>query len=120
MYQTITAETTNEQIVEKLFVAKRAMFEFATTEMESAYANGARFVSMAQNVRSTQALVEAQIGFRDVLAGNKPEAAVYYLLEICARSEDRSSGRDNDSIRACQDAIRGWASEAARELRYGV
>ena len=117
MNLTITAETTDEQIIAPLMDAKKRLAEFATAQVGSEYFEGERLVGAAQTVFTREALVSAQMQYRDLLKTDASKVSlVTYLLDISVRTDDTWSGRTNDARRSCSDAVRGWARDAARDL----
>lgn len=116
----ITAETTNDQILEQIKVAQANLMEKALEASSSEFQMGKDLVHAAQAVRNAEALASAQIQYKSVLA-NKPENAVALLASLLGRgADDTWSGRDNDSARAAFDVVRQWTSNELDNIRYSA
>lgn len=121
----ITADTTVEQITSAVVAARRILADEAAdiaaesdSSPEEFYLKGDRLVSLAQNVASAEALMQAQLQYRGVCI-HKPENRLAVLFSIVSRgADDTWSGRKNDSARSSFDAVRAWAADQAGVLRF--
>lgn len=115
--RTITANTTDDQILAAVHSAKKALVDFATECLGEDVMRGERLVALAQNVRTAEDLAHFQIQYRDICKA-KPENRIFFLVNVVTRRDDTWSGRQNDSRRSSMDAICAWASDAASEIRH--
>lgn len=121
----ITATTTEASIIAPVIAARKTLAEDAAefaaecdANPEEFYLRGDRLVNGAQNVASAEALMRVQLQYL-VVCKNSPQNRLPFLFSVLARGADDSwSGRRNDSNRSSFDAVRGWASSQADDLRY--
>jgi hypothetical protein len=107
--RTIKADTTDEQILNQIVVARQTMVKVATSlEPTDLRSLGKAMVDASQAVYNAETLASAQIHYRDILASD-PASAPKYLMRIMTQgANDRWSGRGNDSERSAYDAVLAW------------
>lgn len=121
MYKNITKATTEDSLWEKAKAARVSLAELVAESQTSEYLLGDRLVQYAQNVKTSEAVANAQHTYLKMVQRDATEVELLrYLLSLVGRGPDDTwSGRGNDSNRSAFDGVRSWASDQSDHLRYG-
>lgn len=112
--RTITAETTDEQILAPIKRAKQALLDFVTEEIDGEYLKGDQMVQKAQAVQVAEAVAHVSMRYAQVVRDENVtnEKKMTFLIRLLTENpDDQWSGRKNDSKRAANDAVREWARD---------